>query len=721
MTDRVFVDTNVLIYAHDNQAGPGHEEARSLVERIWLERSGMVSVQVLQEFYVNITRKIPEPIPRAQARSLIETYSTWTVVRPEPRDLLYASEIEERYRLSFWDAMIVATAVKGGAEFLLTEDLSKTRFWKGFVSATLFDDESAAELLNFLPTTMDECRDRGWDRLDVILVSGDAYVDSPFSGIAVIGRVLEKAGYRVGIIAQPDTGTGADIARLGEPRIFWGVSGGCVDSMVANFTALKKRRKSDDFTPGGQNTRRPDRAVIAYANLIRHHFKSTVPIVLGGIEASLRRISHYDFWSDRVRRSILFDAKADFLVYGMGETTVVALARRLAGNEPVDDLAGICRIAHAPVTGFGKLPSHESVARDKSAFAEMFATFYADCDPATARGLCQRQDTRYLVQNPPARPLSPKELDAVHALPFARATHPRHEAEGRVRALDTIGFSITTHRGCYGECRFCAIAVHQGRRVVSRSEASIVAEAEALTRHAAFKGIISDAGGPTANMYGIECGRKRSKGACADRACLYPGVCDQLPVDHGRQIRLLQRLRKLPGVRKVFVASGLRHDLVLADAASGERYLRELAAHHVSGQLKIAPEHTEPRVLAAMGKPGAETLVRFKGRFDRASRKAGKDQYLTYYFIAGHPGCDLADMEALARFCRKELNTRPRQVQVFTPTPSTWSSLMYWTRTDPFSGDAVFVEKDLRKKAAQKAALQKGGAGAGRRKNKKRR
>lgn len=567
---------------------------------------------------------------------------------------------------------------------------------------------------------MDECRDRDWDRLDVILVSGDAYVDSPFSGIAVIGRVLEKAGYRVGIIAQPDTGTEADIARLGEPKLFWGVSGGCVDSMVANFTALKKRRRSDDFTPGGQNTRRPDRAVIAYANLIRRHFKSTAPIVLGGIEASLRRISHYDYWSDRVRRSILFDAKADFLVYGMGENTAKELARRFRENESVDDLPGFCRIAPSPVPGFAELPPHDVVARDKSAFAQMFAVFYANCDPVTARGLCQRQDTRYLVQNPPARPLSPKELDAVHALPFARDQHPRHAAEGRVRALDTIGFSITTHRGCYGECRFCAIAVHQGRRVVSRSEASILAEAETLTRHSGFKGIISDVGGPTANMYGIECGRKPVQGACADRACLHPGICEQLPVDHGRQVRLLNRLKDLPGVRKVFVASGLRHDLVLADAASGERYLRELVSHHVSGQLKIAPEHTEPGVLAAMGKPGTEALVEFKRRFDRASRKAEKDQYLTYYFIAAHPGCDLCDMEALARFCRHRLHTVPRQIQVFTPTPSTWSSLMYWTQTDPFVGKPIFVETDLKRKSAQKMAVTKPSSSRRKRGKKKR-
>ena len=570
----------------------------------------------------------------------------------------------------------------------------------------------------FLPTTMDECRRRGWDRLDVILVSGDSYIDSPFSGVAVIGRVLEAAGYRVGIIAQPAIETDADITRLGEPKLFWGVSGGCVDSMVANFTALKKRRKSDDFTPGGRNTRRPDRAVIVYTNLIRRYFKPTVPIVLGGIEASLRRISHYDYWSDRIRRSILFDAKADLLVYGMAEATVTELARRLASGEPVAGLAGTCQIAREPEPGYRILPSHDRVAKDKASFSRMFSEFYTNSDPVSATGLCQQQDTRYLVHHPPAPPLSTRELDAVHALPFAHALHPWYEKFGTVRALDTIGFSIATHRGCYGECRFCAIAVHQGRRVVSRSEAAIVAEAEAMARHPRFKGIISDVGGPTANMYAMDCPKKETKGSCADRACLYPAVCAKLPVNHTRQIRLLEKLRKIKGVRKVFVASGLRYDLILADKASGQRYLEQIVAHHVSGQLKIAPEHVCPTVLKAMGKPGPDALVEFKKRFDQATRRAGKDQYLTYYFIAAHPGCTLDDMADLAGFCRGKLKTVPRQVQIFTPTPSTWSTLMYWTRMDPFYQGPIFVEKDLKKQSAQKAAIQKPRPGPNRRKGK---
>ena len=557
----------------------------------------------------------------------------------------------------------------------------------------------------FLPATKTECQALGWDRLDVILVTGDSYIDSPFMGIAVIGRVLQQAGYRVGVIAQPDMDSDQDIGRLGEPELFWGVSGGSVDSMVANFTALKKRRRSDDFTPGGLNTRRPDRAVIAYTNLIRRFFKNTRPIVIGGIEASLRRISHYDYWSDRVRRSILFDAKADLLVYGMGENTVVELARRLADNAPVTGLAGLCYPAAEPVPGYAILPPHEEVADDKGAFERMFTSFYASCDPVRGQGLCQRQDTRYLIQTPPAQPLSTQGLDAVYALPFTHEQHPLHERLGPVRALDTIRFSIATHRGCYGECRFCAIAVHQGRAVHSRSEASILSEAQRMTHHRQFKGIIRDVGGPTANMYGIDCDRREKKGSCTQRGCLFPQICHRLPVDHLPQMRLLEKLREIKGVRKVFVASGLRYDMILADEKSGDRYLTNLVANHVSGQLKIAPEHTQSQVLSAMGKPDAESLLSFKNRFDRMTRQAKRDQYLTYYFIAAHPGCRPDDMAALSRYCSRHLKTTPRQVQVFTPTPSTWSTLMYWTGKDPFTGQSIFVEKDLRRKSDQKAAV----------------
>jgi uncharacterized radical SAM protein YgiQ len=556
----------------------------------------------------------------------------------------------------------------------------------------------------FIPTTRQECEALGWEKLDIILITGDSYVDSPFIGVSVIGQVLLKAGFRVGIIAQPDVQS-ADITRLGEPELFWGVTGGSIDSMVANYTATKKRKRSDDLTPGGHNNRRPDRAVIVYANLVRRHFKNTKPIVLGGVEASLRRIAHYDYWSDSVRRSILFDAKADVLVYGMAERTAVALAERLQAGQDVTDLRGICTIAKEKPAGAIELPSFEEVARDKRAFIDMFHTFYRNNDPLTAQMLCQQQDTRYLVQNPPAFPLNQRELDALYEIGFERAQHPFYEALGPVKALETIRFSLTTHRGCYGECNFCSIAVHQGRTVRWRSEDSIVREAERLAQLPDFKGIIQDVGGPTANMYGFECEKKLARGSCADKRCLYPEICPQMDVDHGRQVALLRRLRQVEGVKKVFVASGVRYDLVLADQKHGARYLRDVVRHHTSGQMKVAPEHTQDHVLHRMGKPGTAVLVRFRDLFTGLTRAARKEQYLTYYLIAAHPGCTEKDMRALKRFASRDLKINPRQVQIFTPTPSTYSSLMYYTEMDPFTGEPLFVEKDLMRKERQKSIL----------------
>lgn len=566
---------------------------------------------------------------------------------------------------------------------------------------------------HFLPCTQKEMAALGWDMADVILVSGDAYIDSPFSGTAVIGRALETAGIRVAVIAQPDTKTHDDIRRLGAPKLFWGVNGGCVDSMVANYTATGKRRRQDDFTPGGVNDARPDRAVIAYCNLIRAAFKPCAPIVAGGVEASLRRIAHYDFWSDKVRRPILFDAKADIVCYGMGERTMTALARALRDGHDWRALRGICHALPANSDALPPnavtLPDYAAVSSPdeagRRAFLDMFRLFAAHQDPATAKPLLQGNDTRVLVHMPPAEPLAPAELDAVHALPFQLEAHPLHAARGAVRALETVRFSITTHRGCYGECNFCAIAMHQGRRVVSRSEDSVLTEARRLTRHPRFKGIILDVGGPTANMYGIECAKKNTQGACAARRCLYPVCCPELKPDHGRQLSLLAALRALPGVRKVFVASGIRPDLAAADKKNGERYVEAIARHHVSGQLKLAPEHMSPNVLSAMGKPGVESLLWFKERFEAAGRRHGLRQFLTYYFIAAHPGCGEAEMRALKRFAGQELGLAPEQVQIFTPTPLTWSTAMYYTGLNPFTGQPVAVERGLRAKQAQKDIL----------------
>jgi len=508
----------------------------------------------------------------------------------------------------------------------------------------------------FLPTTKNDLNALGWKSLDVILVTGDTYVDSPFIGVAVIGKVLIDAGYTVGIIAQPDISSGKDIGRLGEPNLFWGITSGCMDSMISNYTPTNKRRKRDDLTGGGLNIRRPDLAVIAYANLVRRYFKKTKPIVIGGIEASLRRISHYDYRSDSIRRSILFDAKADILVYGMGEKAILELAENIRRRRPVTDVRGICYIAADKKEGYRELPSHAEVAVDSAKFSEMFKVFYKNNDPIAGKGLCQKQDSRYLIQN-------------------------------------------------------CAISVHQGQRVVDRSEASILKEASILTNHPEFKGYIHDVGGPTANMYGIDCERKKTKGACPNKRCLTPVVCNKLGISHLPQIALLKKLRQMPKVKKVFVGSGIRHDLVLQDQTYGLQYLEEIIRHHISGQLKIAPEHSEDHILALMGKPPIERFVEFFRRFEKINRRMGKKQFLTCYFIAAYPGCTPQDMERLNRFSRRVLKFKPRQIQIFTPSPSTPATLMYYTGKAYDSGNPIFVEKDKRNKEKQKNLILKGLSG----------
>lgn len=557
----------------------------------------------------------------------------------------------------------------------------------------------------FLPTTPDELISLRWKQLDVILVTGDSYIDSPFIGVAVIGKVLQDAGFRVGIIAQPDHQSDVDITRLGEPRLFWGVTAGSIDSMVANYTANGRPRRTDDYTPGGQNTRRPNRATLVFTNLIRRHFKGTVPIVLGGIEASLRRIAHYDFWSDSIRRSVLFDAKADYLLYGMSERSVVELAYALKNGADPTRLRSLCYITREVPDGFLELPSFEQVAEDKDAFINMFHTFYRNNDPISAKGLAQRHGDRYLIHNPPAAYLTQTELDRVYALDYARDQHPHYAAQGAVKALETIRFSIPTHRGCYGECNFCAIAVHEGRTVRWRSQESVLDEAHKITQLPDFKGYILDLSGPTANMYGFECPVKLRQGPCQDKNCLYPETCPTLPVDHQIQTELLQKLRRVKGVKKVFVGSGLRYDLLLADTKHGETYLKELVGHHTSGQLKVAPEHAQPDVLARMHKPDRKSLLEFKRRFDALSGEVKKKQFLSYYLIAAYPGCTLEDMQGLKRFASQELGVLPEQVQVFTPPPSTYASVMYYTEKDPFTGEQLFVEKNPAAKLRQKEAI----------------
>lgn len=557
----------------------------------------------------------------------------------------------------------------------------------------------------FIPVNRKEMLSLGWNELDIILVSGDAYIDSPFIGIAVIGKFLLAAGYRVGVISQPDILCARDITRLGEPRLFWGISGGCIDSMVANRTASGRKRRQDDYTPGGVNDKRPDRAVLVYANLIRSHFKQTSPLVLGGIEASLRRTAHYDYWSNRIRKSILIDAKADYLLYGMAEFSVLALADCLRdGGSPLE-IPGLCHIARQKPDNALTLPSFTEITGDKDLFARSFISFYKENDPLTGKVVAQQQDNRYLVQNPPWPHLTGREMDQVHNLEFEREAHPLETVRGRVKAVETIRFAITTHRGCYGGCNFCAIAVHQGQTVTWRSRDSILREAKQLAGHPDFKGMIHDVGGPTANMYGFECEKKLSRGVCRKKRCLFPVICSNLNINHAPLIDLLRKMRQINGVRKVVVASGIRYDMVLADKKNGRKYLEEIVCHHVSGQLKIAPEHSEKQVLSCMGKPGVRDLLKFRELFFKITAQAGLQQFLTYYIIAGHPGCRQEDMKLFKKFAQKQLKLIPRQVQLFTPTPSTFSTLMYWTGKNPLTGKPCFVERNARGREAQKQVL----------------
>ena len=557
----------------------------------------------------------------------------------------------------------------------------------------------------FLPTTVKEAKKLNWNRFDIILVTGDTYIDSPFIGVAIIGKVLVDNGFRVGIIAQPDMESDRDISRLGEPALFWGITGGCVDSMVANYTALNKKRKKDDYTPGGMNKQRPDRAVIAYSNLVRKYFKKTSPVVLGGIEASLRRIAHYDYKSNKIRRSILFDSKADYLLFGMAHSSVIKFAKALKNNLDPASLNGVAFISKEPVGK--KIPSFEEVQKDKKLFIKSFDQFYRNNDPITAITLCQKHQNRYLILNPPESYSSTKELDYIHSLGFEMDVHPYYKQKGVVRALDTIRFSIPIHYGCYGECNFCAISVHQGQTVRWRSEDSILKEAEIISSLKDFKGYITDLGGPTANMYGFECSRKLIKGTCSSKRCLFPKQCKNLLPDHAKQIQLIQKIEHLPGIKKVFINSGIRYDLILNDKKSGNAYLKKIVKDNVSGQMKVAPEHSTPPVLQLMGKQDITLLLKFKTRFDSISRESGKKQFLTYYFIAAHPGCRQADMMDVKKFAAHKLKITPEQVQIFTPSPSTWSTVMYHTGINPSTMKSIFVEKNLMIKNSQKQVLTK--------------
>jgi len=556
----------------------------------------------------------------------------------------------------------------------------------------------------YIPTTKIELKELDWEELDVIIVTGDAYIDTPYDGAAVIGKWLIKNGYRVGIISQPTLQSDEDILRLGIPKLFWGVTAGCVDSMVANYTATNKRRSLDDLTPGGHNILRPDRATIKYVNLIRQFCKKNVPIVIGGIEASLRRIVHYDYWDNKIRRSILFDSKADYLIYGMAEKSILEFANSIKNNQDLTNIRGLCYISKTKIDDHIQLPSYEEVLNSNSKLIEMFEIFYSNNEPTSSKGLFQKTGDRYLIHNPSQFYPTQSEIDNYFDLDFEYDAHPFYKQKGKVKALETIKQSIISHRGCFGECNFCAIAVHQGRKVISRSVHSIIKEVQKISSKPNFNGIIYDVGGPSANMYGMDC--KKFNEHCHARRCLYPKKCKNLNNNHNDYLKLLDEISKISRIKKIFISSGIRFDLALNDNNYGEKFIYRLSEKYVSGQLKIAPEHISKNVLEAMGKTvNKEDLVIFRDKFMEYSKKARKNQYLTYYFMAAHPDCCQNDMIELRNFSRNNLKIYPKQIQIFTPTPSTYSTLMYYTEFNPFTNKKIFVEKSNQNKQKQKDIL----------------
>lgn len=559
----------------------------------------------------------------------------------------------------------------------------------------------------FLPMTPSEMRERGWEELDFLFVSGDAYVDHPSFGHAIICRVLEALGFRVGIVAQPNWRNTRDFGRLGRPRYGVLVSAGNLDSMLNSFTAARKRRSKDSYSPGGRAGKRPERATIVYCQKVRELW-GDIPIVIGGIEASLRRFAHYDYWSDSVRRSILVDSGADLLVYGMGEKAIEEIGLLLSRGVPVADICHVPGTSYLArgreaIWNYQEIPSFEKVAASRKQYALAFRDYYREQDPIRGKTVVQPHGTRLVVQNPPPMPLTAAEMDRIYDLPYRRTWHPSYESAGGVPAIEEVRFSIVTHRGCYGACSFCALGSHQGRIIQSRSRESILREARLIVGMEDFKGYIHDVGGPTANMLTPSCQGQMERGTCRNRECLFPGPCPSLKVDHSEFLDILREIRELPGVKKVFVRSGIRFDYLMADP--DRTFLRELCEHHVSGQLKVAPEHVSPQVLRLMGKPGRDVYVRFMKAFARINEKLGKKQYLVPYFISSHPGAGLNEAIELAEFIR-DLGYNPEQVQDFIPTPGSLSTCMYHTGINPLTMEKVYVAKKPREKAMQRALLQ---------------
>lgn len=554
----------------------------------------------------------------------------------------------------------------------------------------------------FLPINRADMKARGWDEIDFLFISGDAYVDHPSFGHAIISRVLESAGYRVGMLAQPDITKDDDFLRFGRPRIGVMISGGVIDSMVNHYTASKKPRSEDSYSPGGKRGYRPDRCVTVYSNRVRHIF-GDIPIVIGGVEASLRRFAHYDYWSDKVKKSIIFDSGADVISYGMGEHQTVELAKCLELGFIKDNIPGTCVVSDKPRKGAVILPSYEEVVSSKEAYAKAALIEYEEQDPIRGHVLCQKHGDKYVIQNVPTMPLTRRELDRVYSLPYTREYHPSYEPMGGIPALTEVKFSITSSRGCFGSCSFCALTMHQGRIVQSRSEASIINEAKNLTYEPDFKGYIHDVGGPTANFRYPACDKQLKTGTCRGKECLFPAPCKNINADESEYLDLLRKLRTLPGVKKVFVRSGIRYDYMMADKS--DEFFRELCAHHVSGQLKVAPEHISDNVLKYMGKPGRDVFEKFTDKYYKICRDAGKEQYLVCYLMSSHPGSTLNDAIILAQYLKK-MHMRPQQVQDFYPTPGTLATAMFYTGLDPRTMKKVYVAKSREEKAMQRALLQ---------------
>ena len=560
---------------------------------------------------------------------------------------------------------------------------------------------------DFLPVSREDMHSRDWWYYDFLVVTADAYIDHPSFGSAIIARVLEGEGYRVAVLAQPDWRSTADFLAMGKPRYGIFIGGGNIDSMVAHYTAAKKRRSADAYSPGGKMGLRPDRPTIVYANRCREAFPG-VPIIIGGLEGSLRRFAHYDYWDDAVRRSILLDAQADLLTYGMGERATREIARRLARGEDVKaltDIRGTAFFSHAPECAYEavEVPSFEAVRADKRDYALATKIEYEEHDAVRGKGILQAHGEGWLVVNPPAMPLNQQELDAVYALPFAREVHPMYESQGGVPAIEEVRFSVAHNRGCFGACNFCSLAFHQGRMVTSRSHESVIREVEGFTHDPKFKGYVHDIGGPTANFRHPSCKQQLKNGMCKNRSCLAPTPCKNLDPDHGDYLRLLRKLRAIPGVKKVFIRSGIRYDYMLC--GDNSEFFADLVRYHISGQLKVAPEHCSARVLDYMGKPHFDVYLRFKEKYERLNQRYGLEQYIVPYLMSSHPGCTLEDAVELAEFLNKT-GRQPEQVQDFYPTPGTLSTCMWYTGIDPRTMESVYVARSPHEKALQRALLQ---------------